>query len=74
METTMPDRSVDRSAREPWTNTVLIGVVLAAGLAIVLLFGSTMFNSNRTSVDVSQPSADIPLKSDNERPAISEEK
>jgi hypothetical protein len=73
----MPDRPVDRGTRETGTqNAVLIGVVLAAGLAIVLLIGATMFNSNRTSVDLSKtkPSADVPLTSDNERPAISEEK
>ena len=69
----MPERPVDRSARETGTNVVLIGVVLAAGLAIVLLLGSAMFNSNRTSVDASRPSSDTPLTSDNKRPAISEE-
>ena len=61
---TMPDGPVDGSTRRTGTeNTVLIGVVLAAGLAILLVLGATMFNSNEKSVDPNR--ADAPAASQN---------
>jgi hypothetical protein len=57
----MPDRSLTRDAREgPTTyDPVLIGIVLAAVVALLLLFGATMFNSSEKSVDVNKAQRNI---------------
>jgi hypothetical protein len=68
----MPDRPPTRDAREgPIANTpVLIGVVLAAVLALLLIFGAPMFNSGEKSVDVNktQPNIEAPVTGDNKKP------
>ena len=57
----MPDIPLTRDAREgPITNTtVLIGVMLAAALALLLIFGAPMFNSGEKSVDLNKSQPNI---------------
>ena len=63
----MPDRPLDtRESRAD--NSVLIGVVLAAVLAILLILGPRMFNAGEKSVDVNTTQPNI------EQPATGETK
>ena len=63
----MPDRPLDtRESRAD--NSALIGVVLAAVLAILLILGSRMFNAGEKSVDVNTTQPNI------EQPATGETK
>ncbi len=69
----MPDRPPTRDAREgPIANTpVLIGVVLAAVLALLLIFGAPMSDpGGEKSVDVNktQPKIEIPVTGENKKP------
>jgi hypothetical protein len=63
MEAIMPDRPIARVNPEARTDdSVLIGIALAAVIALLLLFGATMFNSgdNGADVNVAQPSTQAP--------------
>jgi hypothetical protein len=52
----MPDRSPSAETREGQPdNSLPIGIPLAAVIAIVFLFGSTVFNSDHKSFDVAAP-------------------
>ena len=65
----MVDRPIDtRDSRAD--NAVLIGIVLAAVLAILLIFGSRMFNAGEKSVDVNktQPNIETPATGDTKKP------
>jgi hypothetical protein len=68
----MPDRPRTGDAGEgPTTNTsALLGVMLAAVLAFLLIFGARMFNFSETRVDLSttQPGIQTPVTSDNKKP------
>jgi hypothetical protein len=58
-----PDRPASTGSREGQTNnSVLIGIALAAVIAVLLLFGSTFFNSDQKGVDVTatQPTTQSP--------------
>ena len=63
MEAIMPDRPIARVNPEARTdNSVLIGIALAVVIALLLLFGATMFKSddNGADVNVTQPSTQAP--------------
>ena len=60
---TSPDRAASTGSRKGQTNNrVLAGIALAAVIAVLLLFGSTFFNSAQESVDVAATrlSAELP--------------
>ena len=64
----MVDRPIDtRDSRAD--NAVLIGIVLATVLAILLIFGSRMFNAGEKSVDVNktQPNIETPATGDTKK-------
>ena len=60
---TSPDRAASTGSREGQTNNrVLAGIAFAAVIAVLLLFGSTFFNSDQKGVDVTatQPTTTSP--------------
>jgi flagellar basal body-associated protein FliL len=64
----MPDRPVARVNPEARTdNSILIGIVVAAAVALLVLLGATMFNSGDKSADMNatQPSTEAPATSEN---------
>jgi flagellar basal body-associated protein FliL len=71
MEAIMPDRPVTRVNPEARTdNSLLIGIVLAAVVAVLLLLGATMFRSSDESADVNatQPSTEAPATGETTKP------
>lgn len=65
----MPNTPVDtRESRAD--NSVLIGVVLAAVFAVLLMLGWGMFNAGEKSMDVNttQPNIDQPATGDTKQP------
>ena len=67
----MPDRPGFRHIREGGTDSyVLWAVMLAALVAILLLFGWPVFNAGKISVDVNktQPKTELPATGDNKQP------
>jgi hypothetical protein len=75
----MPDRprdiGEDRSIRnvrgeDRSDNSVVIAIVLAAVVALLLIFGARMFNANTDKVDINTtpPSIDSPTTSETQKP------
>ena len=66
---TNPDKPEGMQTNEGRTdNSVLIGIALAAVVAVLILFGSTIFNSDQKGVDVTatQPTTESPTPTKSE--------
>jgi hypothetical protein len=68
----MPDRPLTRdtpkAAPTGTDNAVLLGIVLAAAVALLLLFGANMMGEKWAGESISQPNVQTPATGENNRP------
>ena len=71
----MPDRPLTRDIRETPTSTdnallnaILIGIVLAIAVAVLFLFGPSMFSEKGADVNTMQPNVQAPATGENNGP------